>query len=371
MDHSLRRHPDERLIPHLVEIWRFTFTSLLPYLQAVFLPLDLEFLGRGPFLTPLAAAEFWRPYTNNPATNSNKDEPLKYLSVRTIILTTFRDVIILPRYELLKTVFSRLSLESLNPPLHPRPSSSSQLSSSPPELPIRPGTAMSNLDPQFSSYGSQGTTLLNSGAGSRAGSSGESTGMRSRGVSNVSWNSDLARPLTPGGLLSGTVPMGSGLGISHAGSGGGLLGQSQRDVNAEDSKLVTETVGRLLQCMSILASVGISSPSIPSLSSTSGLGSAAVPATVRSKSNSDASLRAERDGFGHVDALGGILESGRVLSPQEKMEGLGKALKLNWLGRGRTGRNRRGLVGARVGKGGLGGVGMGVQGLGLSVGVGA
>jgi hypothetical protein len=33
---------------------------------------------------------------------------------------------------------------------------------------------------------------------------------------------------------------------------------------------------------------------------------------------------------------------------QEMMEGLTRALKLNWLGRGRTGRNRRGLVGAKM-----------------------
>ena len=35
-------------------------------------------------------------------------------------------------------------------------------------------------------------------------------------------------------------------------------------------------------------------------------------------------------------------------SAQGKMEELTRGLKLNWLGRGRMGRNRRGLVGARV-----------------------
>ena len=33
---------------------------------------------------------------------------------------------------------------------------------------------------------------------------------------------------------------------------------------------------------------------------------------------------------------------------QKKMEELTRGLKLNWLGRGRMGRDRRGLVGARV-----------------------
>jgi hypothetical protein len=35
-------------------------------------------------------------------------------------------------------------------------------------------------------------------------------------------------------------------------------------------------------------------------------------------------------------------------SSQRKMEELTRGLKLNWLGRGRMGRDRRGLVGARV-----------------------
>lgn len=34
--------------------------------------------------------------------------------------------------------------------------------------------------------------------------------------------------------------------------------------------------------------------------------------------------------------------------PQERIEVLSKALKHNWLGRGRTGRDRRGFVGAKV-----------------------
>jgi len=75
--------------------------------------------------------------------------------------------------------------------------------------------------------------------------------------------------------------------------------REQREANVEDSKHVTEIVGRMLQCMSVLASVGV-------------------------------------DGDGEEES-------------QRKMEGLCKGLKLNWLGRGRTGRNRRGLVGARVG----------------------
>ena len=59
LDQTLRRTPDERLIPHLVEMWLFTFTSILPYMQAVFLPLDLEFSGHGPLMSPETASDFW------------------------------------------------------------------------------------------------------------------------------------------------------------------------------------------------------------------------------------------------------------------------------------------------------------------------
>lgn len=66
-----------------------------------------------------------------------------------------------------------------------------------------------------------------------------------------------------------------------------------------NSAKVTETVGRMLQCVSVLVS----------------------------------------------------LQSGD--EAQEKMGRLNKELKYNWLGRGRTGRQRQGFVGARRGGAGL------------------
>ncbi|KAJ5038024.1 uncharacterized protein L3040_006897 [Drepanopeziza brunnea f. sp. 'multigermtubi'] len=277
LDFTLRRTPDDRLISHLVEMWMFTFTSVLPYMQAVFLPLDLEFSGQGPLMNPEQARDFWGALSspNIPASQG--------LEVRRIVLAAYRDTVILPRFDTLKTIFSRLSLESISFSIP----TTDNLSTSPDSSGRRPSTAIS-LDPAHASYGSQTTTLLGGG------SSGDGSGSRSRAISNVSYGSETsglgltnlppppARPFTP----SSTHP-------SHP------LNRGQRDKTVEDSsKQLTETVGRMLQCMSVLMSVGVG-------------------------------------GGGDEDS-------------QRKMEELTRGLKLNWLGRGRMGRNRRGLVGAKV-----------------------
>jgi len=330
LDHTLRKTPEDRLIPALVELWIFTFTSILPYMQAVFLPLDLEFCGNGMLLTPEQARDFWGgvvPNTTTPIDTSypganqgsgiNVAPASAVMEVRRIVLISFRDIVILPRYDTLKSMFSRLSLEFLPqslasmalaspmpvnspgyqgqgqypPPLSTSPSGDSTASFGlGSAFGARPGTAMS-LDPSVASYGSTSTTLL--GDGSAGGSS------RSRAISNVSFGSDNTngvRPFTPGGLHPLTA--------NPSGASGGAQGfagiGSLREQNVEDSKQVTEMVGRMLQCMSVLAGVGI--------------------------------------------ADGGGDEGGRI-------EELNKLLKLNWLGRGRTGRNRRGIVGGRVRRG--------------------
>jgi len=237
LEYNLRGIPDERLVPHLVDMWLFVFGTILPYMQAAFLPLDLEFKGHGSIMTSREAAEFWG------ATLNSSDDALGYeLDVRRIVLVSFRDTVILPRYESLKAIFSRLSLDSIN-------AGFDLISTSPDGG--RPGTAAS-LDPGLASFNSQGSTLL-----------GDSEGARSRATSNTS------APDFPSF-------------------------RSPRSRPVMDSAQVTEMVGRMLQCVSVLASV---------------------------QSGDDA---------------------------QEKIEGLSKELKHNWLGRGRTGRNRRGFVGTRI-----------------------
>lgn len=306
LDHTLRKTPEDRLIPALVELWIFTFTSILPYMQAVFLPLDLEFSGSGSLLSPEQARDFWGGVVASSGLNTQPSGPhvephlspaSAVLDVRRLVLISYRDSLILPRYEKLKTIFSRLSLEHLpsslaslalaSPPL--LNDSVASLSTSPNTFSERPGTAMS-LDPSVASYNSTSTTVFGN----------DSNPSRSRAISNVSFGSGVSDPASTGtsSLLRPFTPQQQ---MRDGGSGREVLG-SVREQNVEDSKQVTEMVGRMLQCMSVLASVDTS--------------------TGASATTTD--------------------EASKMVAE------LGRLLKLNWLGRGRTGRNRRGMVGGRV-----------------------
>lgn len=270
LNHTLKQIPDEKVVPHLVSMWIDIFSRVLPFMQAVFLPLDQEFKGRGTVLTnPKLAAEFWGTLPSA-ETGSQLSSSLsagedsgsivaagEELEVRRILLISFRDVIILPRFEVLKATFSRLSLESINATLvHLETTGRDRGNSGGSD---RPGTSQS-LDPNFSSFGSQGSTLLGT----------SSSGGRSRATSNLSNTSISAQEIPFQSFSSSPRP--------------GDTWSTQ----------VTETVGRMLQCLSVICSV---------------------------QSGDDA---------------------------QTQMEELNRQLKLNWLGRGRTGRNRKGFVGARV-----------------------
>jgi len=311
LDHALRMTPEDRVIPALVELWVITFTNILPYLQAVFLPLDLEFSGVGSLLSPEQAREVWAgaltsvstpttqgatPGSSNLSTYTSPANPLP--EVRQIVLAAYRDILILPRYEKLKTIFSRLSLEHLPYSLASLALASpaavsdniASLSTSPSEsFAGRPGTAMS-LDPSIASYNSTSTTVFGN----------DSNPSRSRAISNVSYGSGASDPPSANGsLLRPFTPQ-----MREGDRTRETLG-SVREQNVEDSKQVTEMVGRLLQCMSVLASVG------------TGAGT-------------------------------GMTGSNGADEPTKMISELGRLLKLNWLGRGRTGRNRRGIVGGRV-----------------------
>ncbi|KAI0189883.1 HbrB-like-domain-containing protein [Astrocystis sublimbata] len=344
LDHALRMSPEEQVIPSLTELWIITFTSILPFLQAVFLPLDLEISGAGNILPPDQSREFWAnavgsgPAASTPGggnLQAHMSPASSVLDVRRMVLTGYRDALILPRYDQLKGIFSRLSLEHLPysfaslalaspPPVGGESIASLSTSPSDGGFAGRPGTAMS-LDPSVASYNSTTTTVFGN----------DSNPSRSRAISNVSYASGASDPASASGrslLLRPFTPQTQQQQQSQEGFStfGGVSSVRElrdlrelREQNFQDSKQVTDMVGRLLQCMSVLTSVG-------------GASSASTAATTATSSFSG--IPAE--GMGCAGT--GTDEESKMVSE------LGRLLKLNWLGRGRTGRNRRGIVGGRV-----------------------
>lgn len=193
-------------------------------------------------MKPQEAADFWgaNPDSTDSAFGNDFD-------VQRIVLLSYRDNVVLAHYEALKATFFRLSLDSINVGVSPVVDSFDGVVCG------QPGTSAS-LDPGFASFNSQGSMLLGDGGRSRA-------------------TSNLSAPELP--LFGSPLP---------------------RRQGPPDSSQVTETVGRMLQYVSVLAS---------------------------GQSGDDS---------------------------QVKMEDLAKALKLNWTGRGKTGRGRTG----RGGRGGGG-----------------
>lgn len=292
---TLRGVPDDRLITNLVDMWIGVYGAILPFLQAVFLPLELEFKGHGTLMTSREAQEFWgaipeslkmddRPTSAGEASRSG--HMAEELEIRRITLIAFRDTVILPKHESMLHIFSRLSLDSINAGIAPDPNAKGrEHARSDPAAPgaERPGTAGS-LSPRLSSFNSQGSTLLDAASSSSGGYAN-----RSRTTSNTSagsFGTNLPHLHSP--------PLGGGGG---GGGPGSFHATSQPQAPAPpllaDPAKVTETVARMLQCLSVLAAC--------------------------------------RTG----DA------------PQANIDRLTSALKYNYLARGRTGRDRRGWVGMK------------------------
>ena len=285
---TLRGSPDDKLITKLVEMWINVYGAILPFLQAVFLPLDLEFKGRGTYMSPREAEEFWGAM---PEGWKSDDRPTsaggtmkmptlgEELDVRRITLITFRDTVILPKQEPLMAIFSRLSLDNIGAAApSPDPNKGREHARSDPAAPgaERPGTAGS-LSPHMSSFNSQGSTLLDAA----------STAGRSRATSNTSagsFGTSLPHLNSP---MPSLTPIGGPPGVSLTSV------PYTSPTFIQDPAQVTETVARMLQCLYVLASC-----------QTGDVGQAVV----------------------------------------ERLTG---ALKYNWLGRGRTGRDRRGWVGMK------------------------
>ncbi|EME49017.1 hypothetical protein DOTSEDRAFT_67903 [Dothistroma septosporum NZE10] len=293
LSQTLRTIPDDRLVTNLVEMWIGVYGAILPFLQAVFLPLELEFKGKGNLMTAREAQEFWgaipeslmldeRPSSagGSGRTPNLADE----LEIRRITLIAFRDTVILPKHESLLNIFSRLSLDNINAGVSPEAGTKGRehARSDPATTGAeRPGTAGS-LSPRLSSFNSQSSTLLDAASNSSGGAM--SLASRSRATSNTSAGS-------------------FGINMPHLNSPNGgpgsfsVTSQPQASpVPLADPAKVTETVARMLQCLYMLASC----------------------------------------------------QTGDVA--QGNVERLTGALKYNWLGRGRTGRDRRGWVGMKAGQ---------------------
>ncbi|KAH7061465.1 HbrB-like-domain-containing protein [Macrophomina phaseolina] len=284
LDQTLRHCPDDRLVPKLVDMWTVVLYTILPFVQAVFLPLDMEFKGKG-IMNPKEAAGFWGaslPNRNRADSDESRSKNFptlgEDLDVRRLTLLAFRDIIILPRNDALMAIFSRLSLENINAGIvdsHPSPDATTQFShqTSPAAHAVRPGTSTSLASNILESTSTSFSNPFTSNS-------------RSRATSNTSAGSFHSLP--------SNVHL-AGHGRSHSNPQNYYSHQLAPPPPPPpmDTAKVMETVARMLQCVSILISI---------------------------RSGDDA---------------------------QAKMEKLAAELKYNWFGRGRTGRNRRGFVGRK------------------------
>ena len=400
LDHALQPVPDERLVPHLVELWLVVYGTIFPFLQAVFLPLDLEFKGRGPLMSAREAAEFWegvRPehagmvsagnISENKDTNSNNNNE-NLLDVRRLALTAFRDCVILPRYDTLMAIFSRLSLENVL-----GGGIGSSITGTTPDWQHQSQATLHNhgninnsgqpiVEPALASYSSQTSTLLDSAT---------SLGARSRATSNTSacsFHSVHSQPqqtqqLPPIPALP-TVSAGTGTGAgtsalasSYSSNSSPFLSlRNQNTANTSypqptsnaapifssssanlpiDSTHITNIIGRMLQCVSVLASVHDNNYT------NNASASASVSVSVSANTNPHVSTTTDKNNTNSSTSNNMDISRNDTNATeahqddrQAKMERLAKELKHNWLGRGRTGRQRRGIIGGRGRVGSLG-----------------
>lgn len=91
--------PDSQLLPRLVGIWGKFFGITTPYLEAIFLPLQLEIKGCGTLLSPREAREYFSTL------------PPQTADIRRMIMISFRDNVVLKIRDRLRVMFSRLQLD--------------------------------------------------------------------------------------------------------------------------------------------------------------------------------------------------------------------------------------------------------------------
>lgn len=97
---TLLSYSDVDIVNHVVNLWKFYHSTVLPYIEAVFLPLQLEFEGSGVIMTKDGAKKFWA---------KQKGQSVKMNSIKKMSLASFRDWIVLPLYARLKGMFLFIS----------------------------------------------------------------------------------------------------------------------------------------------------------------------------------------------------------------------------------------------------------------------
>ncbi|KAI9658441.1 MAG: hypothetical protein M1829_006796 [Trizodia sp. TS-e1964] len=176
LEQCLRGIPDDRLLPFFVDLWNFYLNVIQVEIESAFLPLDIEFQGCGN-MSRADAKEFWSHATPLPLGSPWVDER----DVKRTTLAVFRDICILPRQDVLRHLFVRLSSESINAFTDPGPPTASPASAAF----SRPGASPSH-EPSIASYNSLGTTLVNDSV--------NSLGLRSRAPSSTTPAPPFPRP---------------------------------------------------------------------------------------------------------------------------------------------------------------------------------
>lgn len=92
LDLQLQAVPDSKFMPRLADSWHFFFSQVLPYWEAAFLPLQLEFEGCGQVLPAKTAASYWATLL----------EPAGHLNIRRMTFIAFRDWVVVPISERLE-----------------------------------------------------------------------------------------------------------------------------------------------------------------------------------------------------------------------------------------------------------------------------
>lgn len=103
LDPTLLTHSDEKSIPRLVEIWSLLFGNVLPYFEAVFLPLQQEFKGVGTIMSAKESRDFFGVLADTDGFGAGL---VDRLDVRRLVLMSFRDIVVLPLHERLRSMFT-------------------------------------------------------------------------------------------------------------------------------------------------------------------------------------------------------------------------------------------------------------------------